>query len=299
MKRAYITGAYGMLGAALCSSLAGTYELAGCDIAQKPSGTGFVADRIDITDQKAVYNSLLRARPNIVIHTAAYIDVDGCETNPALARKLNSDATRELCVFTNKLGAKFIYISTDAVFDGTKVGGYNEDDDPCPINVYGQTKLEGEQAVLDSSPENLVLRTNIYGWNIQPKVSFAEWVYNSLTETKRINMFTDVFYTPTYVYELARIMVSLDLDGIGGIVNAVGCDCCSKFDFGVALARVFGLDASLIERSAMKDHIGFKARRPANMCLSSNKVSKLLGRRTQSLEDGLKEFRAEQAVRKR
>ena len=134
------------------------------------------------------------------------INVEECEKEPNKAYKINSDATRYLCKVAKQNDIFFIYISTDAVFDGNQNNLFSEEDKPNPLNIYGKTKLHGEKYVQEMLTNYLIIRTNIFGWNIQNKISFAEWVYKSLISKKNIKMFYDIYFTPIYVKNFAFIL---------------------------------------------------------------------------------------------
>jgi len=138
--RFLITGASGMLGSVFCRQLKDKNEIYGIDI--RPSFT-----EIDITEKQALWNFVKKVQPQVIVHTAAYTDVDGCELDPDKAYKINADGTKNLAEACNDTGALMIYISTDYVFDGRKDKPYTEIDKPNPINVYGKSKLQGEKYV--------------------------------------------------------------------------------------------------------------------------------------------------------
>jgi dTDP-4-dehydrorhamnose reductase len=295
LERVYITGVYGMLGTALSFWMGRANDVHGCDRGERPAGARVDADILDITDFEATRAALDSYRPTVVVHTAAMIGVDDCERRPPEARLVNALATANIGEAAKRLGARMVYISTDAVFDGQGARAYSETDVPRPRSVYGETKLEGERTTLGESDRNLVLRTTIYGWNLKKKSSFAEWIHDSLVNGKEISMFVDVLFTPTYVNELARITQDLLGSGASGLFHAAGSESCSKHDFGVRLAGEFGLDASLVRPIQLADYGGFLAPRSRNMRLDTSKLSGALGRPTQSVEEGLSELRFDKA----
>ena len=117
-----------------------------------------------------------------------------------------------------RCGTKIVYISTDSVFDGAR-GGYREQDEPHPLNVYAKSKLAGEKAVAALCDNPLIVRTNIFGWNVQPRLTLAEWVIQSLSEGGRIPGFTDIIFSPLLVNDLARLVGDMLNGGLKGIYH--------------------------------------------------------------------------------
>ncbi|SVC84829.1 uncharacterized protein METZ01_LOCUS337683, partial [marine metagenome] len=152
----------------------------------------------DLTDIERLESWLLKTKPDVVIHCAAMVNVDECEIKEDLAYQLHVKTTEIIANFLNNHNGQLIYISTDSVFDGYKKKKYSEEDLTNPLNVYSKTKLLGENSVL-SMKKGLVLRTNIIGWSMKDKISFAEWVLINLVKKKPIKLFNDVFISPLHV----------------------------------------------------------------------------------------------------
>lgn len=148
-----LTGAGGQVGYELERSLQGLGQVVAVDRA-----------RMDLSDLGQVRDVIRAVRPGLIVNAAAYTAVDKAESEPALARRINAEAPEVMALEARKLGAAMVHYSTDYVFDGTKAGAWAETDTPNPINVYGQTKLEGEQAVAAAGIDHLILRTSwVYG----------------------------------------------------------------------------------------------------------------------------------------
>lgn len=274
-----------MLGDALYQELSKYHEVSGCDLVE----LDHVIDIVDLTNDDDLERVLSSRDFDVLIHTAAMINVDGCEDNPDLAYNLNSTLTKKLSEICRVKKSKMVYISTDAVFSGNKDGAYTEEDNVDPINVYGSSKLKGEDYIQDILDDYLILRTNIYGWNKQNKQSFAEWVYNSYLKGEEFNMFTDVLYTPIYVGNFAKALNEILDKNIQGLYNFTGSEHCSKFDFGIALGKVFGFDTNIVNKISV-DSFSFKALRSKNMRIDSKKIQEKINTKLLSLEEGLKAF---------
>lgn len=283
----YITGIAGMLGYGIYNTLKDKVKITGLDLLDIDIA-GLVYQKISLFDTEVIEKDIVKTNPDILIHTAAMVNVDGCEENPEDARKLNADVTKVLANICNKYGIKMVYISTDAVFDGEKIDLYTEKDVVNPINVYGQTKLEGETAVLEC-PQNLVFRTNIYGINIQKKQSFGEWVYNALKEDKALNMFTDIDFSPILVNELAELIYKACQKNLCGLYHACGTGSITKYDFGIKLKEIFQIESGVIHPTT-SETAQFKAKRSKHMGMSNKKLSNALQVKISTPEESILKF---------
>jgi dTDP-4-dehydrorhamnose reductase len=228
--------------------------------------------------------------PEWVIHCAAETNIDRCERDPDRAFRLNRDMARWVARATRASGGRFIYISTDAVFDGSG-SGYSEEDIPQPNNIYSQSKLEGERVVYEEDPRAMIVRTNFFGWNAVDKKSLAEWFLEHLEEGRMCRGFTDVFVKLLLVNDLVDILLKMLENECEGIFHVVGKDCVSKYHFGLLLAEVFHLDRQWIQPIEV-EQVGLIAPRARNLCLDTTKISNALGIDMPSLENGLRRFYA-------
>ena len=195
--------------------------------------------RIDLSKDDDTLRGLISdIKPDAIIHCAAVTNVDACESDYQLAHLTNALSCEKLASLAGP-DVKFIYISTDSVFDG-KIGGYEETDRPLPINNYAKTKREGEVYTEKHSKNFIIIRTTIFGWNRVSGVSFAEWIFSSLKEKKPIKMFTDVIFSPINASALALLIHELLEKDFVGTLNVGSRNSCSKYDFGIKLARLFG-----------------------------------------------------------
>jgi dTDP-4-dehydrorhamnose reductase len=291
MARLLITGAGGMLGVSLVLEARATgHQAIAVDCGHPVFHQGVETVVADLAAPGAAQAVLAAARPDWVIHCAAATSVDGCEADPALALRLNRDMAGQVALAARAVGARLAHISTDAVFDGER-GGYAEEDEPHPVNVYGKSKREGELAVLAEDVRALVVRTNIYGWNAQAKQSLAEWFLCRLEAGERCPGFADVWFTPILVNDLAPLLLKMLEVGLRGIYHVGGGECLSKYEFGVRLAEVFGLDASLIQPVEV-GATGLQAKRPSRLCLDGSKIERALRVRLPAAADGLERFAA-------
>ena len=284
-----VTGASGLLGAAIVGEIRSQgREIAGICHRHRVNIADAPMYSLDLTHHAATRELLTRLRPAGIVHCAAATNVDWCEGHPAEAERLNVDVSSGLADIASDLGSRFIYISTDAVFDG-KTGNYSEGDAPCAVNVYAQSKLLGEREVLNRCPSSLVVRVNIFGWNAQSKQSFAEWVLGKLEAGELVPGFTDVRFAPLLVNDLAEMLLTLLLGTWSGIYHAASSDNLNKYEFAQTIARVFHFDPRCIQPSRLKD-ARLPAPRPLNTSLNSKKLESVLGRTMPTINEGIGRF---------
>jgi dTDP-4-dehydrorhamnose reductase len=188
--RILVTGRYGQVG----------YEL---ERSLQPLGEVIAVDRsrMDLSDLSSVRETIRAVRPQLIVNPAAYTAVDQAETEPELAMRINGEAPGAMAEEAQRLGAALIHYSTDYVFDGSRQGAYNEDDEPCPINAYGRSKLAGERAVQASGAPHLILRTSwVYGARGR---NFLLTVQRLARERSELRIVADQCGTPTWCRMIA------------------------------------------------------------------------------------------------
>jgi dTDP-4-dehydrorhamnose reductase len=286
-----VTGASGLLGANLVYEFAriGEHVVALCrnHLMHLP---GVDTVECDITDSPRIAQLLECVHPQWIVHCAAATNVDWCERNPSECHRLNAKATRHLAALARQLDARIVYLSTDAVFDGHQ-GNYQERASPNPVNVYGQSKLEGEVVSRLESESVLVLRTNLFGWNAQDKLGLAEWLLARLAGGYQVPGFDDVSFSPLLVNEIARLLLKMMAGRLEGVYHAGSCETVTKYEFACALARKFGYSESRIQRASVRD-AGMTAPRPLNTSLDSRKLQNALGSEMPDVEAGISQLRA-------
>jgi dTDP-4-dehydrorhamnose reductase len=175
------------------------------------------------------------------------------------------------------------------VFDG-KRGHYQETDIPIPLNRYAQSKLDGEKAVLNVMPNSLILRADIYGWNLQNKLSLAEWILSRLRAGERVPGFQNVLFSPILVNDLATVLMQLIAKEATGIFHVGGSTNCSKYEFARTVAKLFGFPVDRIDAVEFKEQSGI-APRPRDTTLLTSKIEQYIDHPMPSLEAGLKHFK--------
>jgi dTDP-4-dehydrorhamnose reductase len=288
MTRLLITGASGLLGINLALEAMREHEVHGVDRGKLKSAP-FPVSKANFFHGNAFEPALDSIQPDWVINCAALANLEECEKHPGQARILNTELPRELAEACAKRKIKFIYLSTDAVFDGEKEGMYTEDDEPNPQGVYSQTKLDGERAVLDANPNAIIARVNFFGWSLGGRRSLGEFFVNNLSEGRNINGFTDVIFCPMWVNHLAQTLIEMLEKDLHGLYHVVGAQAMSKYQFGVEVARKFGLRSSLIEPQSV-ERSSLTAKRSHNLWLSVHKLSTALGHAIPDFSTGLDGF---------
>lgn len=275
MTRILVTGASGLLGLNLSLQLYDRCEIIGVTHRQALNRPPFKWVEADLARPGKVAELVNTYEPDLVVHCAALANVDACEGEPGLALRVNGELPGEMAAVCRRMGTRLVHLSTDAVFDGQR-GGYVETDEPNPLNVYARTKLAGEHAVADANPDALVLRVNFYGLSLSGKRSLAELFHHNLSAGREMMGFTDVFFCPLQVNDLVDLILKMGLNGLNGLYHVVSSECISKYDFGMAIARRFGLDGALIRPVSWRE-AGLKAVRSPNLTLNVEKATHALG----------------------
>jgi dTDP-4-dehydrorhamnose reductase len=258
--RLLVTGAGGQLGRELVTSLGKTFAV-----------HGTTSRTMDVRDADRVQSVFGNSGAQAVIHCAAMTDVDACENDPDLAMAVNRDGTAHIAEACRQPGALMIYISTDYVFDGEQAAPYRETDHPAPINVYGRSKLAGEQIVRELLPDShVIVRTAwVYGWHGE---NFVKTMLRLAREGKEpIRIVSDQIGNPTWTEEIARQIDRIIERDLRGIIHAASGGSCSRFDLAAELFKTMNYAVDL--ESASSDAFPRPARRPANSSLENARLN--------------------------
>ena len=248
-----ITGTNGMLGSNLCRLYNNEHEVYAFH-RDKVSLSSCAEDySLELMNSNELDAQFGQIKPDLVIHCASLTSVDDCEKRPLQANDANVVVTENIArACSNK--TKLIYISTDQVY-GAEVDHSEVNMNLRPINQYGKTKLQGENKVKELCSDYIIIRTNIFGWNVKPeRISSAEWIYHSLNKGEEITLFTDYTFSPVYTEYLGDIIMQLVEKDFTGVINVGSPTPCSKYGFGMRLAGEFGLNSSLIRKGSITDH---------------------------------------------
>lgn len=253
---------------------------------------GVISVAADIESFDKLSSILLKYQPVVVVHTAGLTSVEVCEHDPLLANRINVEISANVASVTRHLGVKMVHISTDHLFDGTKAL-LSEDTEPSTCNVYAYTKAIAEKRVIENNESALIIRTNFYGWGTSYRKSFSDMIIFSLRNSKEINLYHNVYYSPIYMSDLIHIVHKLMDNGAEGIYNVVSDNRISKFEFGILLANEFGLDKKWITKSELIQNTSI-VKRPFDMSLCNKKATEFTGVRIGKVEDHIKRMKIEE-----
>ena len=229
---------------------------------------GATRQDFDIVDFEATEKFITNYMPDAVIHCAAYTAVDKAEDEQGLCYLVNASATENIAEICRKINAKMLYISTDYVFDGTKDGFYEVDDEPNPINVYGKTKLLGEQAVQRILDKYFIVRISwVFG---EHGNNFVKTMLRLGKEYKEINVVADQYGSPTYTEDLASLLVEMIQTDKYGIYHATNEGVCTWAEFAEEIFKITGMDIKV--NHITTSEYPTRAKRPMNSRLSKNSL---------------------------
>ena len=267
-----VTGVKGQLGHDVVNELEKRGHIAiGVDI-----------DEMDITDAASVEHVIKDAAPDAVIHCAAYTAVDAAEDNEDLCRRVNAGGTANIARVCRELGCKLMYISTDYVFNGQGTRPWEPDDERQPLNVYGQTKYEGELAVEQLTKYFIVRIAWVFGVNGK---NFIKTMLNLGKTRDTLTVVCDQIGSPTYTYDLARLLVDMIGTDRYGRYHATNEGLCSWHEFAVEIFRQAGMNVNVVPVTS--DQYPAKAKRPANSRMDKSKLDAAGFERLPSWQDAL------------
>lgn len=223
-------------------------------------------EELDVTNREKISSIITREKPRIVLHCAAFTDVDGCEREPEKAYLINSESTRNVAVACRESGAILVYFSTDFVFDGRSHTPYSETDQPNPLSVYGKSKLAGEHQAQIAERFLIVRTSKIFG---PAGRSFASRLPEIMKKQKKVFLDTNAVNSPTFVCDLVYAVQFLLEKGILGLVNVCNRGGCSWLEFGQEIKRLLDLQAVELVPVRYEYRAGERAERPAFSVLST------------------------------
>lgn len=291
-----ITGAFGQVGADLVPELEADFNVLATDL-QINNNLGYQCETLalDITIEMDIRRKIESWYPDIIINLASLTNVDGCERERELAWQINAGGVRNLIDAVTGMNVYFIQISTDYIFDGM-AGPYVETDTPNPINHYGQTKLEGEQFLLNSSLDWAIIRTNVvFGAAAHTGASFLKWVVDSLHAEKRINIVSDQWNNPTWTVGIAETIRNF-IDGrITGIYNYGGADYLNRLEFAQMIASIYDLNQELLSPI---DTASLNQIAPRPLCggLVNDRIETLSGIKCYTVRTAVERIRAQGTI---
>lgn len=279
------TGLAGMVGSRLVELLSPHWQFEDLSLEK-----GF-----DITNFSQLKRRFDQTKAEICLHLAAVTNVDQCEEErdlggKSLSWRVNVQAAGEIAKLTRVRGIYLIYISTEFVFDGTKLIGqtYNEDDQPHPINWYGETKYRGELAVKEKAEKFLIVRiASPYQRAYPHKKDFARAIQDQLAKGVVVKAVADSRFSPTLVDDLALALATIFQTRPRGLLHLVGANPLSPFEAALKIAQTYQLNSELVKPVSNQEYFLGRAQRGLNLALSNEKAAGM-GITMRSFEEGLK-----------
>jgi len=291
MKRILVTGSNGLLGQKLTDLSLADKEIeliatsTGPD--RHPAKAGYIYEELDVLDKALIEELVAKYRPDAIIHTAAMTNVDACEVERSKCYALNVQAVKNLVDVCENRDIQLIHLSTDFIFDG-KDGPYTEEAEPNPLSYYGETKLESELILKNSSCRWAILRTIIvYGIvNDMSRSNIVLWAKGALEKGEPIHVVNDQWRMPTLAEDLAECCLLAVKKNATGVYNVSGKDLMSILEIVERVADFYGLDKTLI-RAISAESLNQTAKRPKKTGFVLDKARTELGYDPHSFEEGI------------
>ena len=295
-EKLFVIGIGGLTGSKLVEIAKDDFDIFGSYNYRDPKLSFVKGVNLDISNTDRIKEILEGIKPDVIINTAGINNVDYCEKHPEEALKINIQAVKEISNITKKRNIKFVQLSSDSVFDGTKQSPYKETDSPNPINYYGKTKLESENIILENS-NNIVVRASVlYGYLLRnlakiessskKSINFGQWLIDKLIANEQVRIITDEYSSPIIVDDFARSIMHIIKHKSSGIFHSAPKLKISRYDFSVKIAESLNLPSELIEPVSNKE-LGRDVKTGFNKCLNSEKLAKNLNYKFLTLDKSL------------
>lgn len=271
-----IMGASGQLGTAFVKAF----------VQQGISATGLSHQECDISNFNQVSSAIKRIKPDILINCSAYNDVDGAEQKTSQAFSANADGVRNLATLCKENKVFLVHYSTDYVFDGRKKMLYTETDQPSPLNQYGRSKLEGEQAVQEILKDYLLFRVS---WVFGPGgINFLSKAMTWAKEQKELRISDDEISIPTYVDDIVDGTLSALGKGVSGLYHLTNTGHCSRYEWVKFFFQIMGFNNKIVPVSSAEFHLA--ATRPTFSAMDNRKIIDVLGKDIPGWQSGVERF---------
>ncbi len=294
MNKVLLLGSNGLLGQNFIKRFYKDYDLIGVSLEKESFSK--IQDiqyfSIDLTDRKEIQKLITNISPDIIINTAAFTDVDGCEVSKAECWEINVHILENILESNFEKKPILVQISTDYVFDGRN-GLYRETDRPNPQGEYARSKMAAENIIRAAELEYLIIRTQVlYGHGKNIRLNFVAWVIDQLKKENKIRVVDDQIGNPTYAPDAAEAVFRLLEKQSYGLYHAAGSETISRYDFALKIAEIFQLDNSGIERARTED-LKQKSLRPMDSSFILDKLVNCTGWEPHDVKSALKLFRQE------
>ena len=289
MKKILIIGISGLLGNKIYNLAKKDYQVFGTYNTHKPSMENVY--QLDVTKRADVFKLIGNIKPDFVIDTHALHNVDYCELHPEEAWLVNVEGTKNVAEACKTFGCKYVFISTDYVFDGKKATPYTEKDKPNPLNYYAKTKLIAEEAIKILTSDYIIARTAVlFGVGGLGKEPFALWLIKKLKNGEEVKAVIDQYNNPTLVDNLAEMLLTLCEKDKVGLFHITGKTNLNRYEFSIKIAETFGLNKELI-RPITTPELNQVAPRPRKVALDVSKVERATKLKALTIDEALSIFK--------
>ncbi|MBI1306222.1 MAG: sugar nucleotide-binding protein [Bacteroidetes bacterium] len=291
MRKVLVTGSNGLLGQKLTDLYLSHPEVTliatGRGQNRHAKQDGYIYEMMDVTDAANVLSVVANHKPDCIIHAAAMTNVDACELNPEECRIQNVQATANVVEAANSVNAHLVHVSTDFIFDG-KNGPYKEDDEPAPVSIYGQSKLDAETVVIHKSKSWAIARTIlVYGIvSDMSRSNIVLWAKNALEKQTPINVVNDQFRMPTLAEDLATGCYLIESKKASGVFNVSGKDFMSILQLVQQVGEHYGLSTECVT-AINSESLNQPAKRPPVTGFDLTKSREILGYNPHSFDEGI------------
>ncbi len=244
-----------------------------------PDATKWDIEELDVTSKKKVVEKITKLRPDLVINCAAYTDVDSCEDNRDFCFAINGEAVEYIAKACGNINAALLHFSTDYVFDGSKKG-YDEEDEPNPINVYGESKYLGEVKLIENCKKYYLVRVAwLFGKNGK---NFVETIMRVVKERPYLEVVDDQIGSPTYAVDVAKELKEI-LQKPYGIYHLTNSGKCSWYEYTKEILRIAKIQREV--KPIKSSQLNRKAKRPSYSILNNKKIKPM-----RTWQEALKEY---------
>ncbi|MDB9526577.1 SDR family oxidoreductase [Oscillatoria sp. CS-180] len=290
MRSLLITGASGFLGGHACQQLGNDWQIWGTYHTQPITLTNGTAQPLDLTDKASIRTCWETVKPEAVLHLAAISKADQCQRQPDISHQVNVDGAVELAKRCAADGIPFVFASTDLIFEGTQPP-YLEDDQPTPVNIYGQQKAAAEVEIATLYPDAAICRLPLLFGAAAPTANcFLQDLLAQVAAGETLNLFTDEVRTPVDAADAVRGLNLVLQEGITGLLHLGGRQRLSRYEFGLMMAQAFGFPETVI-KPCLQSSVQLSAPRPKDVSLNSEQAFSL-GYAPQAVEEALRAIAA-------
>jgi len=288
-----VTGSSGMLGSDLCEILKESHEVIGVDLIE-PKEEQYAPNKFckaNITDFCEVDDLFNKEKPDLILHAAAWTDVDGCQLDPAKAHNINVEGLYNIAVTLSGTNVPLLFISTDFVFGGERHTPYSEDDTPMPLSVYGMSKYKGEEVIKGVLSRYAIVRTSwLFGKNGK---NFVDTIISKGRSEGKLRVVNDQVGSPTYTrdlsYALKALLDSFDFSK-GETFHISNSSSCSWYEFALEIVSNLPDAEKIVVEPGTSAELDRPARRPVFSVLDTNKFQRLTGMHMRPWKEAVKDY---------